>query len=111
MKKSTLFAVLTALLLTICTGFSQDNTGSSKSTNTPHPTEVGREKYHESDAFYSQELEVALKNALESGNKTEAKRIQAEIDSKIPAGNQFPAKFNTNDDEFVQGVQAPYNPD
>lgn len=111
MKKSTLFAVLTALLLTICTGFSQDNIGSSVSLNKPHSTEIGRETYHESDAFYSQELEVSLKNALESGNKVEANRIQSEINSKIPAGNKFPAQFNVTDDEFVAGVQAPYTPD
>ena len=113
MKQFKLIAVLTAFLLTGVL-FSQDNIGSSPSTNQATDVELQRGQYNEGERFYPAILDDQLKAAQESGNTTEANRIMAIMDSKIPAENRFNAmehKAGIETPVQTEAVQPPYNPD
>ena len=110
MKQFKLFAVLTAFLF-VGVLSAQDNIGSSRSNNQPTEVERIKGQYHESDAFYSPNLDDQLKAAQESGNTVEANRIINEMNSKIPAENKLQSKFNVTDDRPANDIQPPFNQD
>jgi hypothetical protein len=105
--------ILFLLLLTGIT-FTQDDIGSSPSTNQPSVFEQGKETYFERGAFYPLELEAQHKAALESGNLEEAKRLENKMNSMTPDEykiNSFDNNPNVEVPTEVGTNQPPYNPD
>jgi hypothetical protein len=110
LKHFKLFAVLSAFIF-LTSAYSQDEVGSSRSTNTPTQQEVGRETYQEADKFYPAHLEEQHKQALENGRTNDAKQIEMDMQSKIPSQNKFPTQYNINDDQQALETQPPFIPD
>lgn len=113
MKHFKLIAVITAFILT-GVSFSQDNIGSSVSTNQPTAIEQQRGPFNEGDAFYPRELEGLHKAALESGNTAEANRIMQEMERQIPSDNKFNSSREFPNVEVpteTKTAPAPFNQD
>ncbi len=113
MKHFKLIAVITAFILT-GVSFSQDNIGSSVSTNQPTAIEQQRGQFNEGDSFYPKQWDDQLKAAQESGNTVEANRIMQEMDSRIPVENKFNSSRNFPNVETpteTKTAPVPFNQD
>lgn len=113
MKTSTILAVFTAIIFTAFS-YSQDNIGSSVSTNQPTEQERIQGEYRgQNTPFYPSYLDDQLKAAQESGNTVEAKRLEDLINSSIPDEYKYPKQNDAviETTRPVTEVQPPYNSD